>query len=114
MTIELNKENFDSFIKSSGSKLVVIDFWATWCPPCRVFGPIFSKVSEDFNGKDIYFAKVNVDDIEQETLDKHRVSGIPCVVVFTSDGSEVTRFVGAMDENKFSSKIKALIDPESK
>jgi thioredoxin 1 len=111
--MELNKDNFESFIKGSGDKLAVVDFWATWCGPCRQFGPIFSKVAENFEGKGIVFAKANIDDVDSDILNKYDVKGIPCVVVFTREGLEVTRFVGALSEEKFTSNIKALIGAES-
>ncbi len=111
MSIELNNDNFASFIREAGEEIVVIDFWAAWCRPCSQFSPIFSEVTDHFktSGK-VRFAKVNVDEIDSEVLEKHNIKGIPCVIILTSDDLEVTRMVGASNKDDLISKIEKLIN----
>jgi len=102
--IEVNSENFQEQVLNN--KLpVVVDFWADWCMPCKMFAPTFEKVGKDFDGK-VVFAKVNVDQ-NQELAQKHDVRGIPCMIIF-KDGKEADRLVGALDEGTFRSKISAI------
>ncbi len=75
-TIELTEENFEKTI--TDNDIVIIDFWAEWCGPCKSFGPIFEKASEEF--PDITFAKVNTE--EQQALAGHfQIRSIPTVMV---------------------------------
>lgn len=85
---------------------IIVDFWAVWCGPCKMLGPIFEKVSKDFTGK-MTFAKCDVDS-NQELAQKYDVRGIPCMIIF-KQGKEVERLVGAMDENLLKSKISQVL-----
>lgn len=76
-TIELNQDNFNATIESG--KIVLIDFWAPWCGPCRSFAPIFESVSEDY--PEVVFAKVNTED-EQELGAAFNIRSIPTLMVF--------------------------------
>jgi thioredoxin len=75
-TIELSKDNFEDVV--SKSEMVIIDFWAPWCGPCRSFGPVFDAASEKHT--DIVFGKVNADD-EQELAAAFNIRSIPYVAV---------------------------------
>ncbi len=75
--IELNKDNFDKTITENN--LVIVDFWATWCGPCKGFAPVYDEVSNDFN--DVVFAKVNTED-EQELATNFQVRSIPTLMIF--------------------------------
>ena len=76
-TVELTKENFEQVV--TGNPMVVVDFWAPWCGPCRGFAPIFEKAS-DAHG-DVVFAKVNTEE-EQEIAAAFSIRSIPTLMVF--------------------------------
>ena len=76
-TIELTKENFEQTI--SANPIVILDFWAPWCGPCRGFAPIFEKASESHS--DVVFAKVNSDE-QQELAGSFNIRSIPTLMVF--------------------------------
>jgi thioredoxin len=76
-TVELTKENFEQVV--TGNPMVVVDFWAPWCGPCRGFAPIFEKASDAH--EDVVFAKVNTED-EQEIAAAFSIRSIPTLMVF--------------------------------
>jgi thioredoxin 1 len=75
--VELTKENFEEVI--TNNDIVVVDYWADWCGPCKSFGPIFEKVSEDF--PDAVFAKVDTQN-EQEIASFFQIRSIPTLMIF--------------------------------
>ena len=75
-TVELTAENFESTVKAGG--LVLIDFWANWCPPCRMFGPVFEKASEAHT--DAVFGKVDTE-AQQELAAAFKISSIPTLMI---------------------------------
>ena len=103
--IELTKENFEQVVTSS--PIVVVDYWAPWCGPCRGFAPVFEKVSEQH--PDVVFAKVNTDD-EQEIAGHFQIRSIPTLMVFR-DQIIVFSQPGALPQGAFEqviTKAKAL------
>jgi thioredoxin len=76
-TVELTKENFEETVTRNG--MVIVDFWAPWCGPCRSFAPVFEAASEQH--RDIVFGKVNADN-EQELAAAFSVRSIPFVMLF--------------------------------
>lgn len=102
--IHLDRDNFEKEVLKS-DKLVLVDFWAEWCGPCKMLGPIFEKVSKEF--PNIQFAKLNVQD-NQELAQKYDVMGIPCMIFFDK-GKEKGRITGYTPEEKLREKIKELI-----
>jgi len=102
--LNVNEANFaDEVLKSS--KPVVIDFWATWCMPCQMMGPVFEQVSKLL--PDVKFVKVNVDD-NPSLASKFFVSGIPTIVVLKA-GKELSRFSGYRDLDGLVASIKEIV-----
>ena len=102
--LELTKDAFHSEI--SKNKPILVDFWAPWCGPCRIVGPVLEKLSSEYMTK-LRFAKLNVDD-NQEIAAQHDVRGIPCMIVF-SKGKEVDRVIGAYPEAELRRKIDLIL-----
>jgi thioredoxin len=76
-TIELTRENFNATI--DGNAVVIVDFWAPWCGPCRMFAPTFEAVAEQY--PDVVFAKLNTED-QQELAAEFNIRSIPTLMVF--------------------------------
>ena len=92
---KLTKKNYDEVMKN---EVVLVDYWATWCGPCRSFGPIFEEVAKDFEGK-VTFLKCNVDE-EQELAIKQGVMSIPCVIAY-KNGQPVDKQIGIYPKDAF-------------
>lgn len=89
--IEVTDANFHEIIRSG--RLVVIDFWAPWCAPCRMMAPIVDELAREYAGK-ILFGKLNVDE-NPRTPVEYQIMGVPTFLIF-KDGVLVDRIVGAM------------------
>jgi thioredoxin 1 len=86
--------------------LVLVDFWAEWCGPCRMMNPIIEKLKKDYEGK-MAVLKVNADDSQELTV-KHGVSSLPSFIFF-KDGKEVRRMVGFTPETKLKEVADGLM-----
>jgi len=103
--IHIDEKNFKKEI--TDSKLpVLIDFWAPWCGPCQMMGPVFEQVSNHYKGK-ISFAKLNTED-HPDLAGKFGIRGIP-TLVFYNKGEEVNRLVGFKQKNELIEEIDSLM-----
>lgn len=99
--IVVNKDNFEQEVLGS-EKTVLVDFWASWCGPCRMVSPIVDEIAEE--NPDIKVCKVNVDE-EQSLAVEYKVMNIPTLLVF-KDGKVVNQMVGAKPKNQIIAMIK--------
>ena len=105
MALEITDANFDEIVLKS--KLpVMVDFWAAWCGPCRMVGPIIEDISKDYDGKAIV-GKLDVD-AHQEFAAKYGVRNIPTVLVFKG-GELVGRQVGVAPKKVYSDSLDAVL-----
>lgn len=104
MELEITNQNFNEII--SQSKPVLVDFWATWCGPCKRLGPIIEEIAAEYDGKAI----VGKCDIEEndDLTEKFGIMNVPTVVLL-KDGKEVDRVVGLAMKNVYQEKLNALI-----
>lgn len=102
-TIHLDSSNFESTINSA--KVVLVDFWAPWCGPCKMLGPVLEQVASEMEGKAV-IAKVNVDE-SPELASQFNVSNIP-TVVYLKNGKIADVGVGLTSKDSIIAKLKAL------
>ena len=94
--------SFDGLL--ADEKLVIVDFWATWCGPCRMLSPLLDEVEEEMSDK-ITVVKVNVDDADEIAM-RYRIMSIPTLLFF-KNGQVVDKTVGAMPKSTLVDKINA-------
>ena len=104
MALEITDSNFQEVIGSD--KLVVIDFWAEWCGPCRMVGPIVEELAKEYEGKAV-IGKVDVDS-NDEITSKYGIRNIP-TILFLKNGELVDKQVGAAQKSVLVEKIDKLL-----
>lgn len=104
MALQITDATLDSVLDTD--KLVVIDFWAEWCGPCKMIGPIIEEIGEEYTDK-IVVGKLNVDD-NDDTTAKYGIRNIP-TVLFIKNGKVMDKLVGAGPKTLFTEKINKLM-----
>ncbi|MBU1291378.1 thioredoxin [bacterium] len=105
LEVEVNKNNFQQEVLES-SIPVLVDFWASWCMPCRMLAPIIEKLAEENQGK-LKVCKLNTDE-NQNIAAQYGIQGIPTLIVF-KEGQEVSRTVGVMPKEKLQEKLNPIL-----
>ena len=105
MALEFTDANFKQTVLDS-SKLSVIDFWAEWCGPCRIVGPIIEELAKDYDGK-VNIGKVNVDHNAEISM-MYGIRNIP-TILFIKNGQVVDKQVGAVPKSVLDAKVKQYL-----
>ncbi|MFM1894284.1 MAG: thioredoxin [Crocinitomicaceae bacterium] len=106
MALEITDANFDELVLKS-DKPVVVDFWAEWCGPCRMIGPVIEELHHEYEGKALV-GKVNVD-ANIDVASKFGVKSIP-TILFIKNGEVVDKSVGAVPKATLASKLDSLLN----
>ncbi|MCJ7577479.1 MAG: thioredoxin [candidate division Zixibacteria bacterium] len=103
--IELNDGNFESEVLKS-DKPVLVDFWATWCGPCRMVGPVVEEIAKDYEGK-LKVGKLNVDESSQTAV-QYGIMSIPSLLFFKG-GKVIDQIIGAVPKQHFVERINKIL-----
>ncbi len=103
--LQLTDDSFESEVLKS-SEPVLVDFWASWCAPCKAIGPLVDGLADDYEGK-VKVGKLNVDE-NPATPGQYGVRGIPTLILF-KDGQVVDQVVGAVPKNQLEGLIKKAL-----
>lgn len=104
MALEITDASFKEVISSD--KPVLVDFWATWCGPCRMLAPIIEELAQDFDGK-VVVGKVDVDNNQQVSME-YGIRNIPTVLIF-KNGEVVDKIVGVSPKEVIAEKLTAQL-----
>lgn len=103
MALEITDQSFQDTVLNS-DKPVLVDFWAVWCGPCRMLGPIVEEIAQDFEGKAVV-GKVDVDNNQQVSVD-YGIRNIPTLLIF-KNGEVVDKIVGVSPKEVIAEKLSA-------
>jgi thioredoxin 1 len=98
--------NFEKEVLKS-KELVLVDFWAPWCGPCQMMGPIIEELAEEYQDKSIKIGKLNVDENEDIPA-RYNIMSIPTLIFF-KDGKPIEQLVGVQNKNDLKKKIEGLL-----
>ncbi len=99
--LEVNDDNFENEVCKE-NKLTLVDFWATWCGPCRKLSPVIDELAQEFDGK-VKFVKIKADE-NMQTAQKYSISGVPCLLIF-KNGEPVERIVNLVPKSIITSNL---------
>ena len=105
-TKNITDENFDIEVLKA-SKLTLVDFWAEWCGPCKMIGPIVEELSDEYKDQ-VKFTKVDVDE-NPEMAQKYGVRGIPTLLIFNG-GAPVDQLVGALPKKAIKDRLDTILN----
>lgn len=105
MALEFTDQNFDEIVRTS-DKPILIDFWAAWCGPCRMVGPLVEEISHEYEGKALV-GKVDVDN-NPELSAKFGIRNIP-TILFLKNGEVADKSVGAVPKTQLMEKLNKLV-----
>jgi len=103
--MKINDSNFEAVVAEG--KPLVLDFWATWCGPCRMIAPIIESLTEEYAGK-VNIGKVDVEDEADDLVAQFGIRNVP-TVLFIKNGQVVDKLVGAATKPMYEEKIQALL-----
>ncbi len=107
---EINSHEFaEKVINASHKSIVIVDFWADWCAPCKMLGPVLERIVKSHGGR-VILVKVNIDDNSDLAM-QYGIKSIPSVKIF-KDGSVVKEFVGVLPENNINTIIQSIVGDE--
>jgi thioredoxin 1 len=103
--IQLTDANFEAEVLNSAQP-VLVDFWAPWCGPCRMIGPVIEELAKEYDGK-VKVCKLNTDEA-QDTAGKYQISAIPSILIFKG-GKVVQQLVGLQPKEELKKHLDALL-----
>ena len=105
MEHKFTTDNFETEVLQASTP-VLVDFYADWCNPCKMMGPVVAKIAEEYDGK-IKVGKCNIDE-NMELAQKYRVASIPAFIIF-KDGEPAANYVGAMPAAELKEKVEQAL-----
>lgn len=109
MAIKLDQKNFEEVINTG--KVVLVDFWAEWCMPCKMMAPIIEELTDDFDKERVTIAKCDVQ-TEQEIAQRYSIMSIPTMLIF-KDGKAMDQVIGVVSKKTIKDKINQYISQSS-